>query len=452
MFLRFVCAAVVGTVLCVNTTLAQTSPAAGAQPKTIDEIEAAGKLLMENKADEAFKSIQEAVKKYPTLPPARLILARMVLQVIGQQKGNVQQGRGLLEQAVAETPDHPEVYRTLIEWAVAEQRVTDIILNAQKMLELSESSRWTADQKKGFQSFARAASATGYEQRADWTNCKLQLAAWLSLDPKNGQARNRYATVLFLMDKPDEAFTEFQQAVKDDATLLPASVTMGQLYTRKNDPKKAGEWFDKAVKQDANNAKVHVAYADYLLQQDNVEKARFHTEQATRLDPKNIEVQRMQGIVARCARDYPTAVRLFEDMLKSSPADRIASNQLALILADMNDDASKKKAMQLAEVNARQYQNDLEAVSTYGYCLYRNGNVEQARQVLAKAVLNNQVTPDMIYYLALSVSETKEAKEEAGKMLKKALDSNAFFFFKKEAKALNDKLEKELKDAPKPKG
>jgi hypothetical protein len=40
-------------------------------PQKIDEIENAGQLLSQGKVDEAFKQIQEAVKKYPVLPPAR---------------------------------------------------------------------------------------------------------------------------------------------------------------------------------------------------------------------------------------------------------------------------------------------------------------------------------------------------------------------------------------------
>jgi tetratricopeptide (TPR) repeat protein len=448
---RSVCFAALSAALLASSLLAGPVQSTGPLPTKIDELETAGQLLLQGKGDDAFKSIQDACKKYPALPPAKLILARMVLELVQRQKGDLRQARGLMEQAAADAPDHPEVYRTMAEWAVAEGRITDVILNAQKMLEFSDAARWTADQKKAFQSFARQALATGYEARADWPNAKTHLAAWLALEPKNGIARNRYAIVLFNDNKAEEAFAEFQQAVKDDITLLPASVMMARQYMAKADPKKAVEWFEKAAKQEANNGKVHVAYADFLLQQDNLEQAKAHSEQAVKLDPKNIEVQRMQGMIARYSRDYVTALRIFQEMLNSSPADQIASNQLALILADMSDEASKRRALQLAEVNARQYQNDLNTLATYGYCLYRNGNTEQAKQLLMKIVPNNQVAPDVIYYLALTLSEAKETKDDASKMLKKALESTGFFFFKKEAKALSDKLDKEVKDMPKEK-
>ena len=452
MFVRSMFLAALGAVLLVGPTLAGPVPSTGPLPTTIEELETAGKLLLQGKGDEAFKSIQEAVKKYPALPPAKLILARMVLAVLQQQKGDPRQARSILEQAAAETPEHPEVFVTMAEWALGEGRVTDAILSAHKVLEFSEATRWTAEQKKAFQLFARKALATGYEARGDWNNAKTHLAAWLALEPKIGMARNRYAAALFQLDKPDEAFAEFQQAVKDDSTLLPASVMMARQYMAKNEPAKTTEWFEKAVKQEANNAKVQVAYADFLLQQDNLEKAKLHSDQATRMDPRNNEVQRMQGMVARYGRDYVSAVRIFQEILTASPADQFASNQLALILADMSDDASKKRALQLAEVNARQYPNDLNIAATYGYCLFRNGSTEQARQLLSRTVLNNQVTPDIVYYLALTLAEAKDSKDEAGKMLKKCLESKGFFLFRKEAKALNDKLDKELKDLPKEKG
>src|SRR4051812_1876949 len=104
------------------------SSTSGNQPK-IEEIEKAGEALAKGKADEAYKLLQEAVKKNPTLPPARLMLARLYLSVEQEQAQRV--GRSILEMAAAETPDHPEVYLTNGQIAGREGRLTDIILNCQ---------------------------------------------------------------------------------------------------------------------------------------------------------------------------------------------------------------------------------------------------------------------------------------------------------------------------------
>ena len=58
----------------------------------IKEIEEAGEKLLKGQVDEAYKLLQEAVKKKPDLPPARLMLARLLLNT----KEGQQQARAVL--------------------------------------------------------------------------------------------------------------------------------------------------------------------------------------------------------------------------------------------------------------------------------------------------------------------------------------------------------------------
>src|SRR5436190_9019934 len=67
----------------------------------IDEIEKAGVALKNGQTDEAYRLLGEAVRKYPYLPPARLMLARLFLNTTEGQK----QGRAVLEVAAAEEPE-----------------------------------------------------------------------------------------------------------------------------------------------------------------------------------------------------------------------------------------------------------------------------------------------------------------------------------------------------------
>src|SRR5436305_12662797 len=76
----------------------------------IEEIEKAGAALQRGQVDEAYKQLVEATKKNPSLPPARLMLARL-LGTSNTREGQ-QQARAVLEQAAAENPDHPEVFLT----------------------------------------------------------------------------------------------------------------------------------------------------------------------------------------------------------------------------------------------------------------------------------------------------------------------------------------------------
>src|SRR6478609_3677657 len=139
------CAALFAVFCAAATPLvAGPTPTTGAPAAKIEEIEKAGEKLMRGQMDEAYKLLQEAVRKKPDLPPARLMLARLFLA----SKEGHQQGRAFLEQAVAEHPDHPEVYLTCASLSLGEGRVTETILNCQKALDLASAGRWTAEQKK----------------------------------------------------------------------------------------------------------------------------------------------------------------------------------------------------------------------------------------------------------------------------------------------------------------
>jgi len=415
-------------------------PSTGKLPTKIEELENAAQLLAQGRAEEAFKLIQEAKRKYPALAPARLILGRMALRV------NPQQARAIIEQAATEEPEHPAVFLTFADLALGDGRVSDAILNSSKALELSGQPRWTADQRSGFLTQGRALLATAFEMRRDYANALTHLAAYLELEPKNGQVRRRLGSAQFQLGKVDEAFKTFQDAFKDDPSLLPPAVMMARSYMEKAETKKAGEYFEKAIQTDGNNPRVHVAYAEYLLQQGNLAGAKAQAELAARDDPKNLDVQRMQAMVARFARD-PAAAKLFQSILDNAPSDFFASNQLALILADAKDDAQRKKALQYAEVNARQYENNagyvIEVLSTLGYCLYRNGNVDQARQVMSKCAqlaVGRPISPDTVYFMALTLADQRVNADETRRLLKQGLDSQGLFFFRDDARALYDKL------------
>src|SRR5262249_11282135 len=164
------------------------------------EVEKAEALFREGKVDDAFKELQAATTKHAELAPARLMLARLYFSA-----GQLQQGRAALEQAAAESPDHPEIYLTNGSQALSEGRLTDTILNCQIAQELVAAPRWTAEQRKTVQRESRAGQATAFEARRDWASARTQLAAWLELEPKNGLARQRLARAQLMLGRADDA-------------------------------------------------------------------------------------------------------------------------------------------------------------------------------------------------------------------------------------------------------
>jgi uncharacterized protein HemY len=203
---------------------------------------------------------------------------------------------------------------------------------------------------------------------------------------------------------------------------------MARLWTMKGDAAKARDWLEKATKAEPDSVRVHLAYADWLLQQNELGQAKVHADAAAKRKADDPEVLKIQGLIARAGADL-------------AAADFFASNQLALVLADQSDKDQRSRAVQMAEVNARQYQRSADALATLGYVLFRVGNPDDALKALQAAVSGGQAAPDTAYYLALVLND-KGKPEEAVKLLEGALQAKGLFVYRKQAEALLAALKK----------
>jgi tetratricopeptide (TPR) repeat protein len=214
--------------------------------------------------------------------------------------------------------------------------------------------------------------------------------------------------------------------------------------------KKAREWLDKAIKQEPNNARVHIAYGDWLLQQNEIEQAKLHVDAAVKIKADDVEVKKLQGLIARIQKDLGLAEKIFRSIYNDAPGDFWASNQLALVLADQTPEEQRNRSLQLADGNAKQHSRAPEPYATLGYVLFRVNRIDDALKALQAATSNGQASADTAYYLALCLNE-KERYDDAKKLLKGALESKGLFVYKKEANDLLAKVEKKSAATP-PKG
>src|SRR5207237_3992403 len=143
--------------------------------------------------------------------PAKVVAARWCVET-----GQGPQARVLLEQAAAEDPNHPEVFLTNASFALGEGRITDTILSCTAALSAAaDSPRWDAEAKRRYQREARLGLVAAFEIRGDQTAARKYLEDLLRDDPKNPQLRQRPARANFLLNRPDDAFTDLQAAFKD---------------------------------------------------------------------------------------------------------------------------------------------------------------------------------------------------------------------------------------------
>ena len=305
------------------------------------------------------------------------------------------------------------MYLTLGGLALGEGRLSDARLNFEKTLELAGSGRWDAEKARKFRRESFVGLAAVSEAREDWKGAQARLIAWLELEPKHGQARQRLGRALFQLDKAEDAFAALNQAVKDEPALEPAAISMAWLYTQKGDTKKAEEWFDYARKLEPASARVLLAHATWLLDHGRAADARTEIDEAVKLDPASKEAQKVRGLIAWHLRDLAGAEQIFEPLHRDAPADPVAANLLALALVEQEDPAKRSRGLQLAEVNTVQFPRSHEAMATLGWALYRAGRLDQAEQKLRTAVSGASISPDIAYYLARVLADKRPERRRS---------------------------------------
>jgi tetratricopeptide (TPR) repeat protein len=424
-------------------------------------IEEAGKLLLQGKVEDAQKKLDEAKKNDKDLPPARLMLARLMMRIRDYQP----RVHAAIELAIKENPDHPVCFLDNASLALNEGRVTDAILNCERALQLATAGKnWTPKQKKDATERAHATMAAAYEAREDWEAARNQLQALLAKDmePTNPQYRARLAQALFFIDpagKESEARAELRQAIADDLkaqaakkaegrkpTLEAASVSLARFWARKGDNAKARERYEEAVKADPKDERAHIAYSDFLMQQNDFDRAKLEIEEAAKLKPDDAEVMKFQGLLCRVqkVKDYPKAEEVFKKILDKNPDDTYSRNQLALVQADQASTAKQTQAIQNAELNVKANQKAPDAWATLAYVYYKAGNIGEAQKALQQALSasNGQMSADMAYFVALILQDGDREKAKA--ILKEAtsVSTKGLFVYKQEATDLYNKLEK----------
>ncbi|HET6574892.1 MAG TPA: tetratricopeptide repeat protein, partial [Fimbriiglobus sp.] len=413
--------------------------ASSAQPPAASDAKAK-ELFKTGKFDDALKELRALAKADPKLPPARVTLADWFFQA-----GQGQPARLNLEAAAAEDPYHPSVYLLNGSFAFGEGRVTDCILSCKTVLQLIADPRWDKAQRDRYEREARTGLARSYEVRGDWTSAQDQLTEILKDDDKNGPARQRLATCLFRLGKPDAAFAELRKAHDvDPASELP-ELRMAGLANDPKDPTKAEEWLKKAVANHPKSADAVRTYSGWLLDAGRIDEAQKYLDLTVKLDPDSRETRAVQGIMARYRKDLPGAEKVFEELNRKHPNYPLAAWNLALVLADSGDKEKQRRAVEVAQAEVSRNQKLAEGFAVLGWALYKAGRLDDAEKALAPLVQPGVGVPsrDAAYFLARVLAD-KGRFEDARKALQAAESAKGGYVYRDEAQKLMAEVEKKI--------
>ncbi len=190
-----------------------------------------------------------------------------------------------------------------------------------------------------------------------------------------------------------------------------------------------------AVKSGPDDLAARTAMVAWLLEQGRDDEARPHIDIAAR----STDVKRLTGLVARQRKDYGEAERSFRAMTQESPGNSWIRDQLALVLAEQDDEAKRRRALELAEVSVRQDPNTPEALATLGTVYFHLGRLDEAEQILRAVLGSGKGNSDTVYTLA-QVVVRRGRPDDAKPLLRSALDAPGLFISRQDDQQWLDRL------------
>ena len=268
--------------------------------------------------------------------------------------------------------------------------------------------------------------------------------------------------------KPDAARASYEQSLKTTANYLPALLALADLDMRQKDIAGASKLADQIVEKYPEAAAGYALRGDLAAAGKTFAKAADYYQQALTKSPSSeLAVKRHNALVlaGERARAYELtekwidahpddaaakltlaggyqhdgrnddAIRLYEQVLKLSPDNGVALNNLAWLYGEKGD----RRAVDLAEKAYAKYPDTSATADTLGWILTRSGDVERGLKLLRKAVNLAPTSADTRYHLAVALSKSGD-KQKALEEVTRALETNTF-----DARDAAIKLQSELK-------
>lgn len=283
--------------------------------------------------DRAIAAQQEALRLEPGSLPARLMLAKALLEA-----GRAEESRALYRKIVEEHPDTAEAHYGLGRIAAATGETSEAIEHLRRACEL-------------FSGFGAAhfALARAYREADDEAKAREQLAlyqenklGWPTVpDPwlaaivalKTGaNARLQKGIQLAEAGQLQAAAEEHEAALATDPKLVQAHVNLIRLYADLGQPAKAEEHYRAAVAIDPNLAELHYNFGVFLVGQGRSAEATEAFRKAVELNPAHADAQSNLAYLLMTSGKLDEAAAHYRSALESRPQHRAAHFNLARIL------------------------------------------------------------------------------------------------------------------------
>lgn len=387
--------------------------------------------------DGALRQFKGIAKNDADFPPVGVVMAQLY-----HQEGMAKQSKAALETATRESPDDPEAFLLLAGIALQAGDAAEAERLYKQAGSLMTGFNKSAKRKQLLQPQVYAGLATTARARKDWPAAQKAVEAWLQFDPRNPAAKSQLAYCLFQQKDVEGALKQLRELAMANAEALAPEAILAQWHQQAGDRANAKKWLVAALAAAPKDHRIHLAAGQAALEAGDVDVATKHAIAAVRITPKSADAQFFRGVAALFQKDFVTAESYLEMAAKQSPDNFGVANNLVLALIELDEEAKRDRALQLAEANWKKYPKLAEANATYAWALYRAGKLDDAEKKLqAASTLERDNNGDLAYYMA-KLAVDRGHKAEARKLLETAMESKKPFLYRPEAEELLGQLKK----------
>nr|WP_326532167.1 XrtA/PEP-CTERM system TPR-repeat protein PrsT [Rhodoferax sp.] len=205
---------------------------------------------------------------------------------------------------------------------------------------------------------------------------------------------------------------------------------LGDVAVARNQPVVALEAYRRAHQTEPSSDTVLRLIAA-MSNQDGGKPALQLAEQWMKTHPADARTQRALSDGYARSGNFTAAKKAYEGLLKITPEDGGALNNLANVLLRLKDPG----AISVAEQAVAKFPGNANAIDTLGWALYQGGQTDKALQLLRDARLRDPAHPEIRFHLATVLAQTGR-KTEAREELEAAMRGGQNFESAAEAAAL----------------
>ncbi len=196
----------------------------------------------------------------------------------------------------------------------------------------------------------------------------------------------------------EKAETFLENILKNDPENLRALLLRGLMYRAGDDNESAESTFRKAIESNPQVANGYSALVSLLNAQGRTDEADEILQAGLENAENKAQLQFRLAAQLEVDGEFETAIELYEDLYSQDSNNLVLANNLASLLSDYRtDEESLERAFNVAK---RLRTSDVPAFQdTYGWIIYRRGDLELAVVPLKKAAEGLPDNPIVQYHL-----------------------------------------------------